>query len=73
MWINRKDSTIQWEERHPATLSELAEAQLKSIARAEHHGPTYNPSSLSCSSCLNDECDLRYGAPRGVFLELPSE
>jgi len=63
LWVNRKSGTAKWEERDPAMLAAAGLHELQAICRDKMHGPRYNPSSLSCSSCLNDECSVRYVEP----------
>ena len=60
LWLNRRNEDVTWEERETKPLRLLAAGQLTAIARAMVEGGTYNPSSLSCSSCLNTGCAVRY-------------
>ena len=62
LWLDRKGERVTWQERDAAPLEHLAGTQLSQIARACVEGVTYNPSSLSCSSCLNTQCAVRYDA-----------
>ena len=70
LWLDRRDGSVRWEERSPKMLTAVAEAQLGAIARHMLHEATYNPSSLSCSSCLNSTCPVRFGEPN-IHLPTP--
>ena len=60
MWLNRRNERILWHERETEPLRFAATRQILAIARSMSQGVTYNPSSLACSSCLVDDCPVRY-------------
>lgn len=63
LWLDRKNERAVFQERLAADIVPLARATLAGIARAMSAGYSYNPSSLSCSTCLHTECAVRYEKP----------
>ena len=60
LWLHRSRPESLWEERDSGPLKNAAMGHVRRYADAMEYGPAYNPSSLSCRSCLNEECPVRY-------------